>query len=85
MKQDEHHAGQADLINVDVTCGYYNQVNQSGMTTPLKKSLLLERLDMLIHAVKTARARANETEATKDKIGQKLFNFLKTGETLKEE
>lgn len=84
VQQDEHHAGQADLISVDITCGYYNQVNQSGMTTPAKKSELLGRLDQLVHAVKTARARANETEACKDKIAQEIFNYLATSDTLKE-
>lgn len=80
----KEHPGQADLVPVDVTAGYNHQVNQSGMTTPLKKSLLLERIDTLIHAIKTARCRANEAEATTEKIAQKLFNFIGTTEVLKE-
>lgn len=84
VAQDENHPGQADLISSDETCGYYNQINQSGMTTPAKKSDLLNKLDTLIHAVKTARARANETEAVKDKIAQSIFNFIGSASILKE-
>lgn len=80
----KEHPGQADLVPVDVTAGYNNQTNQSGMTTPLKKSLLLERIDMLIHAIKTARCRANEAEAVNEKIATNLFNFIGTAEVLKE-
>lgn len=78
------HPGQAEIASLDVTAGYNSQINQSGMTTPLKKSLLLERIDMLIHAIKTARCRANEAEAVSDKIAQNLFNFIGTEDVLKE-
>lgn len=80
----DKHPGQAELINVDETCGYYNQVNLSGMVTPKKKSDLLAKIDKLIHAVKTARARANDSETVDEKIAQKLFNYLGTQATLKE-
>lgn len=79
----KEHPGQADIVTIDETTGYYNQVNVSGMTTPLKKSKLLSKLDKLIHAVKTARARANDTEAVTEKISRKLFNYLDTQEVLK--
>jgi len=84
VKQDDKHAGQAEIISTDETCGYYNQVNQSGMTTPVKKSQLLAQIDKLLHAIKTARARANETEVVTKKIGQDLFNYLGTQAALKE-
>jgi hypothetical protein len=80
----KEHQGQADLIPVDITAGYNCQVNQSGMTTPLKKSQLLDKIDMLIHAIKTARVRANEADAVNTKIAQQLFNFIGTADVLKE-
>lgn len=69
---------------IDETTGYHNQVNVSGMVTPKKKSDLLARLDKLIHAVKTARARANDTEVTTEKLASKLFKYLNTQEVLKQ-
>ena len=79
----KEHPAQTELISVDETTGYYNQTNLSGMVTPKKKSNLLVKLDTLIHAVKTARARANDAEVTKDKIAHKLFKFLNSQEELK--
>lgn len=80
----DKHAEQAQLINVDETTGYYNQVNFSGMVTPAKKSQLMTKIDKLIHAVKTARARANDTETINEKIALMLFNYLNTQAVLKE-
>lgn len=80
----DKHPGQAELVTIDETCGYYNQVNMSGMVTPKKKSELLAKLDRLIHGVKTARARANDTETIDEKISKKLFNYLGTQHTLTE-
>jgi hypothetical protein len=80
----DKHPAQVDIVSIDETCGYHNQTNISGMTTPKKKSELLGRLDKLIHAVKTARARANDTEVTKEKLSGKLLKYLNTQEVLSE-
>jgi hypothetical protein len=80
----KEHPAQVELVTVDETTGYHNQTNISGMVTPKKKSDLLERLDKLIHAVKTARARANDAEVTKEKLASKLFKYLNTQEVLKQ-
>ena len=80
----KEHPAQVELITIDETTGYHNQTNVSGMVTPKKKSDLLARLDKLIHAVKTARARANDTEVTKEKLASKLFKYLNTQEVLKQ-
>lgn len=79
----DKHPEQAQLINIDETTGYYNQTNLSGMITPKKKSQLLAKLDKLVHAVKTARSRANDIEAVNEKVAQKIFNYLNTQEVLK--
>lgn len=78
----EKHPAQTEIISTDETTGYYNQVNVSGMTTPSKKRQLLERVDKVIHAIKTARSRANDIEAHKDKIARSLFNYIRTGDIL---
>lgn len=79
----KEHPAQTEMVSVDETTGYHNQVNVSGMVTPKKKSDLLLKLDKLIHAVKTARARANDSEVTKERIAAKLFGYLGTQEVLK--
>lgn len=81
----KEHPGQSELVPIDITTGYYNELDQSGMTTPAKKSELLNRIDLLLHAVKKARTRANEETVVTDKIAQKLFNFINTAEVLKED
>jgi len=78
----KEHPAQVELITIDETTGYHNQTNVSGMVTPKKKSDLLTRLDKLIHAVKTARARANDIEVIKEKLASKLFKYLNTQEVL---
>lgn len=61
----EHHPAQTDLITVDELAGYWNSVQHSGaMPTTLKISML-GRVEELLDAVKSARARANISEAPK--------------------
>jgi hypothetical protein len=40
---------------------------------------MLERLDLLVQAVKEAKSRANETEVVQKKLADKLFQFIHTG------
>jgi len=64
----------------DVQVGHWVEVSFSGMMTPADKSILLERVGELIEAVKKARARANQQEVGKEKIAQRLFKYINTGE-----
>lgn len=81
----DKHAAQVELISIDETTGYHSQVNVSGMVTPKKKSSLLAKYDKLLHAVKTARSRANDTEVVKEKIASSIFGYLSSEEVLTEQ
>lgn len=47
-----------------------------GMISPAEKSILLNRVDKLIRAVKKARQKANTTEVVKSTIGKELFGYV---------
>ena len=72
----EHQAGQAELVNVDVLAGYWQEKNTCSMITSKEKSKLLARVDRLLRGIKTARARANDQEVVKVSIAQNLFNYI---------
>ena len=72
----EKHPAQVQLIDVDEPSGYWKQIDRSGMMSVGDKMELLDRLSMLIDAIKKARARANTTAVVTRKIGNELFNFI---------
>lgn len=77
---NEKHPPQVQLISKDVVTGHYTTTYFSGNLTPAEKSEVMSRLDLVIKAVKTARARANTTEVTSSlKLGQKLFKYILEG------
>ena len=79
----KEHAAQVQLISEDVEIGKIVETEWSGMISPADKSSLLERLDLLLRAVKQARSRANNVQVdTTRKIGRKLMDFLVTGKTV---
>ena len=78
-KATDRHPAQVQLINEDVPVGYWNQTDRSGKISPAEKSDLLARLDTLIFAVKSARARANDTEIKRVNIGKRMVTFINTG------
>jgi len=77
----DKHAAQVQLITEDVPTGTIQEQEWSSLLTPAEKSELLERCDVLLRAVKKARARANDFDADVQahKIGEKLFKFLYNG------
>lgn len=53
------------------------QINRwCGMLTSAQKSEILERCDKLIVATKKARQRANDIDASKDQVGDKLLAYI---------
>lgn len=72
----DKHPAQIDKWEETENIGKYTKNVWSGMITPARKAELLERIDMLLRAVKTARQRANNTDIVKANIGQKLMDFI---------
>jgi hypothetical protein len=72
------HPAQTQIISEDVPIGRLHVLEFSSMVTPAEKAALLERIENLTRAVKSARARANETEVdvTGNRIGAKLMQYI---------
>lgn len=76
----DKHPPQVQLVNEDIVVGAWIQTYFSGLITPAEKSILLERIDSLIEAIKKARSRANEQQVTTERISNKLFKYINKGE-----
>ncbi len=70
------HPGQAQLITDDLPTGTIRSVSWSSLITPAQKAELLERAERLKRAIKTARARANDTPCPEHKIGDTLLGYV---------
>lgn len=75
----ERHPAQVQMINEDVRVGTWTTSIQSGMMSPVDKAALLERLDKLAQAVKQARVRANDVEASNVRVAETLFTYIHGG------
>lgn len=71
----KEHPAQVQLASYDEPIGELVIQEWSGLMTPAHKAGILTNIEVLIRAVKKARARANETEAPKAPIGRVLFDF----------
>jgi hypothetical protein len=77
VEATKEHPAQVDVVEVDEPIGEIRAYDWTGMISPGRKAALLERIDVLIEAVKTARARANSVEIDpKLKIGAKIFEHI---------
>lgn len=76
VEPTEHHPAQTAKVTKDVTIGKYETTYSSGKITPLMKSKLLEKIDLLIQAAKKARSAANGAEVVSTDIGNKIFDFI---------
>lgn len=72
----EHHPAQCQLIQDDVVIGHWTTTKFSGAIPRPKKKALLERIRMLEDAVKFAREQANSMEASEQKFGKKVLDFI---------
>lgn len=72
----EKHPGQAQLITDDQTVGHWETVKMSGAMPLPDKNTLVEKVEKLQRAVKMAREEANTTDATAQKVGDKLLGWL---------
>jgi uncharacterized FlaG/YvyC family protein len=74
----KEHARQTQVYHEDVPIGTIQEQEWSAMLTPATKSDILTRCDMLLRAVRKARAKANEVELeqTANKIGKTLLDYV---------
>ncbi len=71
-------AAQVQLVTEDVPVGDKVTMEWSGLITTADKGKMLERVEDLARAVKSARSRANDTEVPRNdrKIGAKIIGFV---------
>lgn len=72
----DKHPAQVQAVTKDVVVGKYTTIHRSGACTAVQKSEAIKVMDELLIEIKQARMRANETEATKDKIAQRLIDII---------
>lgn len=74
----DKHPAQAVLKTYDLPVGHLLEQEWSGLITPAQKSDLLDQVEIVIRAVKSARGKANNLEIeTKDlKIGNTLLEYI---------
>lgn len=72
----EKHPAQAQLITVDETVGQWVTVNVSGAIPLDEKKKLVDRCDVLITAVQSAREEANSAKVSPIAVGSPIFDFL---------
>lgn len=77
----EHHPAQTQLITEDQVAGYWTMVKQSGAIPKAARQKLVDRVNVLLVAVKRAREAANMTRAleTEGVFGRAIFDFLLGG------
>ncbi|QIG72841.1 hypothetical protein EVB97_295 [Rhizobium phage RHph_Y65] len=76
----DKHPAQIEKVNEDLPVAKKTITTWSSMMSSADKSKVLERIDTLIRAVKTARQRANGTEAiSASSFGEKIFDFIHQG------
>lgn len=73
----KEHPALIDIIEVDEPVGEIRAYEWTGMISPGRKTALLEQVDRLATAVKTARSRANSAPVDNGlKVADKLFRYL---------
>ena len=75
----DHHPAQIERWEENENIGMYITDKWTGLISPAQKSELLERLDILIRAVKKARQRGNNTPVVKVNIARDLFSYVMEG------
>lgn len=71
------HPGQAQPYNEDIITGFWTNVKSSGAMPKPDKQRLLDRIEVLLRAVKEARESANMQDVVPTpNVGESIFNFL---------
>jgi hypothetical protein len=72
----ETHQAIVDVFHEDVIVGTWSTIKFSGALPAARIKLLVERVEALQRAVKTAREEANSVPVVDMKIGKRFFDFL---------
>jgi hypothetical protein len=72
----KEHPPQVQVVAEDVTVGHWSQVDFSGAIPETRQQELLERVEILLKAVKMAREEANGVEVEKIEVGKPVFDWL---------
>lgn len=72
----KEHPAQTQLVQEDVTAGYWATVKFSGAIPARDRNEILARVDKLSEAVKFAREQANAIEAKSRNLGKEVFDYL---------
>lgn len=72
----DKHPAQVQALDEDVPVAERITTTWSGMLSVHEKSLLLDRVDVLIQAFKRSRQRANEAELVQREMGRTIFDYL---------
>ena len=70
------HAAQVKEVTADVPVGIFREIQYTSMPSEREKNALVERIEKLLAAVKTARAKANEANVKIEKPSAKLIAWL---------
>lgn len=72
----ERHPAQTEVYTEDVTVGHWDTTKLSGAVTSQRRADLLNRVNVLIDAVKHAVEEANRATVEQKKVGEDVFSFL---------
>lgn len=72
----DKHPAQIQAVQKDVVVGKFTTTKRSGAATAIQKAEAIKRIDELLIEVKQARMRANETEAEKGSVADKIVGIL---------
>lgn len=76
----EHHPAQCQLVSEDIPIGKVVTKFSSGQLSSAEKADIIDRAERLLRAVKKARSKANNTDATNRKVSKTFFDFILDGE-----
>lgn len=72
----DKHPAQVQMFHEDVAVGFWTTRNFSGAISVQRRKQILDRIDTLSRAVKTAREEANSSRVDMVKVGDVLFNYI---------
>ena len=76
----EHHPAQVDVVSADVRTGIIRKQEWSSMITPADKGDMIDRVEQLLRAVKTALHRANDLVLDEEpQIAKQIFDWVIDG------
>ena len=76
----KEHPAQTEMVTVDAPVGNIREQEWSALMTPADKAALIERVEILLRAVKRGRSRANDQEVDQSKkIGRVLLDYVFNG------